>query len=206
MLERGSFKIIIKSNHLAVSDGNPIYIERFGIFLAGNPYLILVQRITNIGNKIASYYYVYGDEPWLGNYGSSIGNIGWVKDCLIKYEVQIDPKKYKFFGFYDYGNDVIGEEHKFTGMANFIGWIYDEPDVAFIVNKEGVKIDKAKNKKPLYSQSSRFIGGQWGPVYLQPKGSQSIALALALGIAYGGNEGKIPIKQSVFFNILSFPY
>lgn len=204
VLERGSFKIIIKSNHLAVSDGNPLYIERFGIFLAGNPYMILVQRITNIGNNIASYYYVYGDEPWLGNYGSSIGNIGWVKDRLIKYEEQIDPKKYKFFGFYDYGNDVVGEDHKFTGMANFIEWLYDEPDVAFIVNQEGGKIDKANPKKPLYSQLSRFIGGQWGPVYLQPKGCQIIVLAV--GMAYGGNEGKIPIKPTVFFNISSFPY
>lgn len=204
VLEAGSFKVIIKSNHIAVSDGNPLYIERFGIFLAGNPYMILVQRITNIGNNVASYYYVYGDEPWLGNYGSSIGNIGWVQDHLIKYEEQIDPKKYKYFGFYDYGNDVIGEDHNFTGKANFIEWLYDEPDVAFIVNQEGGKIEKAIPKKPLNSQLSRFIGGQWGPVYLQPKGYQ--LMVLAVGMAYGGKGGKIPTKPVVFFNISSFPY
>jgi len=204
VLEATSAQLVIKSMHSVVSDGNPLYIERFGIFLAGKPYMILVQRITNVGNNIASYYYVYGDEPWLGNYGSSIGNIGWVQDHLIKYEEEVDPKKYKYFGFYDYGNDVIGEGHNFTGMANFIEWLYDEPDVAFIVNQENGKIEKAKKNKPLNSQLSRFIGGQWGPVYLQPKGVQ--VMALAVGMAFGGKEGSIPIKPEVFFNISSFPF
>lgn len=199
-----SQKLVLKSSHKALSDGNPLLIERFGIFIAGKPYMILVQKITNIGTNSASYYYVYGDEPWLGNYGSSIGNIGWVSDHLINYEEEIDTKKYSYIGLYDYGNDVIGEGHNFTGMANFIEWIYGVPDVAFIVNQGNAVIDKPKKKSPLNSQLSRFIGAQWGPIYLQPKAAHVIVLAI--GMAQGNKEGHIPIKPDVYFNIDNFPY
>jgi len=69
------------------------------------------------------FIYVYGDEPWLGNYGSSAGDVGWVADGLVLHEGAIDVNKYNFLGFYDYGNDVIVELHNFTGMANFIEWL-----------------------------------------------------------------------------------
>ncbi|GAB4431769.1 MAG: hypothetical protein OHK0040_01330 [bacterium] len=196
--------LVLKSTHQALSDGNPLLIERFGIFIAGKPFMILVQKITNISNNVASYYYVYGDEPWLGNYGTSVGNIGWVSDHLIKYEEDIDTKKYNYIGLCDYGNDVIGEKGNFTGMANFIEWIYDRPDVAFIVNQENSVINKPKKKTPLSSKLSRFIGAQWGPVYLQPKGYQ--VMVLAIGMAQGSKDGKIPVKPDVYFDVSAFPY
>lgn len=204
VLEYTSQTLVLKSSHKAFSDGNPLLIERFGIFIAGKPYMILVQKITNIGINNASYYYVYGDEPWLGNYGSSIGNIGWVSDHPIKYEEEINTNKYKYIGLYDYGNDVIGEGHNFTGKANFIEWLYDPPDIAFIVNQEKAVINQPKKKTPLSSKLSRFIGVQWGPVYLQPKGFQVIVLAI--GMAEGSKEGKIPSKPDVYFDISNFPY
>lgn len=204
VLKYTSQTLVLKSSHRAFTDGVPLLIERFGIFIAGKPYMILVQKITNIGTMNASYFYVYGDEPWLGNYGSSIGNIGWVSDHLIKYEEEIDPKKYNYIGLYDYGNDVIGEGHNFTGMANFIEWLYDPPDVAFIVNQENGVIRKPKKNSPLSSPLSRFIGAQWGPIYLQPNASQ--IMVLAIGMAKGNKEGKIPTKPDVYFDISSFPY
>ncbi len=204
VLKATSQTVILKSKHIALTDGNPLYIERFGIFIAGKPFMILVQRITNTASNPVGFYYVYGDEPWLGNYGSSMGNIGWVRDRLIKYEEEIDTKKYQYFGFYDYGNDVIGEGHHYTGMASFIEWLYNEPDVAFIVNQENGVIKRARKKYPLKSELNRFIGCQWGPVYLKPK--ESFVMALAIGMAKGGKEGKIPEKPEVYFDISAFPY
>lgn len=204
VLEYTSSHLVLLSKHKTFVDGVPLYIERFGIFLAGKPFMLLVQRITNVGDKTASYFYVYGDEPWLGNYGSSIGNIGWVQDHLIKYEEELDPQKYRYFGLYDYGNDAIGEGHSFTGVANFIEWVYDPPDIAFIVNQENNVIKKADPKKPLSSPLNRFIGGQWGPVNLEPQAYQ--VMVMAIGMAEGRKDGQIPIKPQVFFNISSFPY
>lgn len=191
--------LILKSSHAAAADGNPILIDRYAIFIAGKTYMFLIQRITNVGENIASFYYVYGDEPWLGNFGSSVGNIGWVSDHLIKYEEKIDVNKYKYFGFYDYRNDVIGEGHTFTGMASFIEWINNRPDVAFIVNQENGVIPRARKNMPLNSKLARFIDMQWGHVYLPPKAS--FQFVLVIGMANVGKDGKIPEKPPVFFNI-----
>jgi hypothetical protein len=63
-----------------------------------------------VGQRPAGYFYVYGDEPWVVDYVTSIGNVGWTKDRLLFYEAMIDPKNNSFVGMYDYGNQVINEK------------------------------------------------------------------------------------------------
>lgn len=38
------------------------------------PELNLTVRIFNPGSGVVNYYYSYGDEPWLGDFGSAAGD------------------------------------------------------------------------------------------------------------------------------------
>lgn len=195
-VENGDDKLILKSSHIAYVDGAPFAVDRIAYFKAGEPYFILEMKIKNIGDNIAGFFYVYGDEPWLGDYGYSEGDVGWTKDGLILTEKQIDPKKYNFVGLYDYGNELIGETHNFTNMANFIEWEpKNPPTTVYFANQFG-SVDE---RKPLAHQLNRVVSLQWGPIYLKP--NEIYNLKFAVGMAIGNPSLKLPMKPIVDFSL-----
>lgn len=197
-IKNGSNRLILKSSHIAVVDGIPFAVDRFAYFKAGEPYLILEMNIKNIGDSIGGFYYVYGDEPWVGDYGYSEGDVGWTRDGLIMTEKQIDPRKYNFVGFYDFGNELIGESHTFTNIANFIEWEPNNPPSNVYFSNQFGSVDE---KKPLAHQLNRVVSLQWGPVYLRP--NETYNIKFAVGMAIGGPALKIPVKPVVDFSIAS---
>ncbi len=192
-------KLIIRSSHELPFCNTTFHIDRYAIFRAGETYFTLLIKITNMGMYPATYFYVYGDEPWVGEFGSSAGNVGWVKDRLYYYEGMVDPRKYSYAGMYDIGNPVIlGEKRKFTGVANFIEWMGElTPDLVYFSNKEG-EFAEEKERVPLYSKDNRVIFLQWGPRRLLP--GRYEYMILAIGMA--GNEPKsgFPVKPVVTLN------
>jgi len=198
VLRAGLKSVLLTSSHRVVLAGVPFRVDRFAHFRAGDTFFILTIRVTNIGDHGTSFFYGYGDEPWVGNYGSSEGNVGWVKDRLIKYEGHADPGKYTYAGYFDYGNDAIGEAHTNSNIADFIEWFGDDrPDDVFFSNTVD-EPDEEKNPKPLYSDT-RFIGLQWGPTPLAPGDSRTYILAIGMA-GYDPKTGfpvKPPIKLGV---------
>lgn len=195
-VKNGEDKLVLKSSHIAYVDGVPFAVDRYAYFKAGEPYFILEMKIKNIGDNIGGFFYVYGDEPWVGDYGYSEGDVGWTKDGLILTEKQIDPKKYNFVGLYDYGNDLIGEPHNFTNMANFVEWEPENPPTTVYFSNQFGSVDE---KKPLAHQLNRVVSLQWGPIYLMP--NQIYNLKFAVGMAIGNPSFKIPMKPIVDFSL-----
>jgi len=191
-----SKKVLLQSSHLVQIDGVPFQIDRFVIYHAGNRYFLMANRFRNVGKTPASYYFVYGDEPWVGNYGSSGGNIGWTKDRLYYYESVVDPKLYSYAGMYDHGNRAVpGEIGGFTEIANFIEWMGEiRPDLVYFSNKEG-KINDESARIPLASSDNRVIFLQWGPRQLLP--NQSETILMAIGMADSAANTKLPGKPTI---------
>lgn len=191
-----SKKIMLQSSHRTEVDGVPVRIERFMLYRAGDRYFILVTRIQNIGAQPTGYFFVYGDEPWVGDYGSSMGNIGWVGDRLYHYEAMVDPTLYNFAGMYDHGNPVVlGEHGPFSDTANFIEWLGDlRPDLVYFSNKEG-EISDESARIPLSSRDNRVMFLQWGPRQLMP--AQTETIVLAIGMADKGQRDEMPRKPIV---------
>jgi hypothetical protein len=79
ILKDTSKELIIKSSHAASFENSKMNIDRYAIFRAGESYFILIIRFKNIGNNVMKFIYVYGDEHWIGNYGSSAGDVGWLQ-------------------------------------------------------------------------------------------------------------------------------
>lgn len=194
VIEATSKRVVIKSSHRVPLDGTTMQMDRYAIFKAGEPYFVLLNRVQNVGNAAGAYIYTYGDEPWVGNYGSSGGNIGWQKDRLIPYEGQLDTRKNAFAGMYDLGNRAIGERGDFTRKANFIEWLADPPDLAYFSNDFG-RFAQEKDNIPLNSKDNRVISLQWGAKRLQPK--EASLYILAIGMADTTSASELPVKPKI---------
>jgi hypothetical protein len=183
--------LVLTSSHLVEIDGVPLRIERYAYFTAGQSYFLLSYTVKNVGQKEVGYFYLYGDEPWLGDYGSSAGNVGWAKDRLIHYETLLDVGKYSYAGFFDYGNDAIAEGHHFTRVADFIEWRSNHVPFVYFSNYPG-EFDKSGKTRPPLSSNTRFMGLEWGPLVLKPGEEDSYALAIGMA----GNDPKtgFPVK------------
>lgn len=192
VLQNDSQSVTITSSHRVTLDGQPLDLKRFLHYQAGDTYISLLTTITNAGNTTAGFLYSYGDEPWVGNYGTSKGNIGWYRDGLILHEMSVNPVRHSFIGMFDYGNELAGEPHNFTGKANFIEWgAENRPNKVYISNGEEV-IENAPNPAPLSSPSNRILDLIWGPISLAPR--QSFSFEIAVGMAGIDPVSGMPVK------------
>jgi len=196
VLNKSNKELAIKSSHEAVIDGVPLRMDRYAYFRAGDTFFVLSVRINNVGDRPIGFYYVYGDEPWVGDFGSSKGNVGWVDGKLIKTVQYVDAGKYSYAGYFDYGNDLVSPEHDFTKTANFIEWSSKDKPLVYFSNSPMDSPKGSGEGAPLGSDE-RYIGIQWGPKVLKP--GESVHYVLAIGMA--GNDPKtgFPVKPKVVF-------
>ncbi len=200
ILHEGKEDLILESTHRVTIDGVPLLMERHAFFKAGVTYFLLSVKITNIGSSPVAYNYLYGDDPWLGDFGTSAGNVGWAADGVYLYAGGLDTKKIHYAGYFDYGNDAIGEGHNFTGIANFIEWFGVEPSLVYFSNGPYDTLPANNELLPLQS-NARFIGLTWFNQTLQR--GQTKIYTLAIGMA--GRDSKTGFPKKPDINISNFP-
>ncbi|MBI4823572.1 MAG: hypothetical protein HY805_05000 [Nitrospirae bacterium] len=185
-------KAIIESLHEKTLNGNKILMKRLASFRAGDDYFTLKVRITNASKNIILYGYAYGDEPWIGNFSSSEGDVGWYKGGLIKHEMYLSPLDYKYAGWWDYGNDAAGEMHNYTGYANFIEWVRPTPTYVYFSN---IMDECCSESLPLNATFNRVINIVWLHQMLLP--GESRDHVLAIGMAHIDPLINLPRKPEV---------
>jgi hypothetical protein len=191
-------EVVIADRHRVRIDGIPVRVEKRARFEAGEQFFTLTTRVTNEGRVPLRYRYEYGDEPWVGYYGTSLGDVGWTRAGLAETEGPIDTATTDFLGMYDFGNARVGEPHRYTGVAGFVEWdAGSTPDLAFFSNRVGA-LSAAGTGPPLRSMASRFLGMEWGPRTLAPgeTGTFTVAVGMAQGSA---TPPYLPVKPSVHF-------
>lgn len=199
VLHHSKDDLILESKHEVTIDYVPLRIDRHVYFKAGAPYFVLTVAIRNTGANPVSYYYVYGDDPWLGNYGSSGGNIGWSGDGFYNFVGSIDTNKYNYAGYFDFGNGAIGERHDYTRLANFIEWFGNTKPFVYFSN-DPYDIPPLNNEKIPLSSNARFISIDWEQT-LQP--GQSATYTMAIGMANIDPKTGFPVKPEV--DLVNFP-
>lgn len=176
-------EVVLESDHDIVIGDVRVLMKRTIRFRAGDDYLILKVRIINPNAGGIAYSYLFGDEPWIGRFGSSAGDVGWDEEGIIEAEAFIDPVRNKYAGFYDYGNIWAGESHSFSGYANFVKWISPTPSfVTFSNGKQCCTTDR-----PLDSTFNRMLVIAWKDQRLLP--GESLTYTMALGMAKIGKDG-----------------
>jgi hypothetical protein len=192
--ENDGKELTIESRHRLMLTGVPLDLQRVLFYTSGNKYVIIETEITNRGNVPVSFQYMYGDEPWIGDFGSSAGDVGWTGKELLFTERDMDTRRSSYIGMFDYGNPLAGEAHNFTGIANFLEWdkgTNGRPDKAYVSDFSGGTMHGPK-PMPLTSNTNRFIGLQWGPRTLLP--GESYSFSIAVGMADIDPKTAMPIK------------
>lgn len=200
ILENDGINLTIGSRHRIILAGVPLDFERVLFYRSGGRHVTLVTEITNMGTVPSTLLYQYADEPWVGNFGSSAGDVGWTKKEILFTEREVDVKEDTFIGMFDYGNPLAGENHIFSGMANFMEWSKDpneRPDKAYVSNFIGGVMHGAK-PLPLVSIGNRIIGLKWGPRRLVP--GESFHFTIAVGMADNDPKTGMPIKPKTGLN------
>lgn len=190
--------LTLTSSHQAVVNGVPVNVERYLFYETGDAFVTLVTTLTNVGKETTRFSYFYGDEPWVGNYGTSGGDVGWVKNGLVLTETALDPKKESYAGIFDYGNELAGEQHVYTKTANFIEWQRQNGPTAVYFSNQFGKVARPEEKVPLAHHTNRVIGLEWGQLQLAP--GASFTFRLAVGMAAYDPDLKLPIKPYTGLN------
>ncbi len=173
-------RVVLESNHEIALAGGPVRMDRFAYFSSGEPFFELGIRLVNLGDRDVHYSYVYGDEPWVGDFGSSEGNVGWLAQKIVPFEGEFDVEKNRWAGILD----------RKTGIANYIEWIGEDlPDNGYFSNRGG-EVRPASRRIPL-SSNEVFVGLEWRNRSLHAREARS--MRLAVGMAERGPDGK-PVR------------
>lgn len=162
-------RVVLETNHEVQVRGGTLRMDRFAYFTAGQPWFELAIQLTSLGPGDVDYAYLYGDEPWVGRFGSADGNVGWVDDRIVLNEEFVDPHAHRWGG-------ILDEK---SGFANYIEWLGEaEPTQVYFSNAAG-KVAVGPRPVPLQSNEV-FVGLQWANQRLHPGEERSIRLAIGL--------------------------
>jgi hypothetical protein len=187
-------EIILESEHIARFAIGTVRMKRRAFFRAGEDYFILKVGFTNETGREISYNFAYGDEPWVGDFGSSDGDVGWYEGGLIEYEKSLPIDKYGFAGYWDVGNRAADEDFKYAGYANFIEWL-DRPTYVLFSNSDSLCCDEGT---PLYAKFNRMIEVVWFNKTLKPQ--ETKYHSLAIGMARPDAVTGFPLKPDITVN------
>jgi hypothetical protein len=179
VLVREPGRIELESNHEVELAGGLLRIDRFASFVAGEPFFRLTIRLLDVGPGPIRYTYLYGDEPWVGHFGSSEGNIGWRPGQLLRHETGIDRTA---------GVGGILDER--SGIADFIAWSGDDLPGFVYVSNHGGQVANPRERVPLDSNEV-FFGLEWQGRTLAP--GQGRTMVLTIGMARPDPATGIPV-------------
>jgi len=168
-------QVVLESEHRLDLGASRLAMHRRATFLAGQPFFRLDVRYTNLGDRPAVLTYGYGDEPWVGRFGTADANVGWLRDGLVERAGRFSTRVQRWAGVVD----------RRSGLANFIAWDGPGPDLVYF-NNHGGPPSPAEAGAPLASNEIS-IGLEWQQRRLEPGGA--LAVQLVIGLAAPGPGG-----------------
>jgi hypothetical protein len=168
-------RVVIKSEHELQLKGAELRMERYAYFKAGRPWFRLGINVMNVGDEPVTISYAYGDEPWVGEFGTSAGNYGWTDLGVAIKSAWIDPRATQWGGILD----------SKSGIANFISWVGSNPDLGYFGNRPGTP-NAVEIGEPLTSNEV-FVGLEWRDRTIEP--GETFSIRLTIGLAAIGPNG-----------------
>jgi hypothetical protein len=169
-------RVVIRSEHEVMLSTGPLRMERYAYFAAGRLFFRLGINLINVGERPALISFGYGDEPWVGEFGSAAGNIGWTERGPVTTVSLVDPTARSYAGILDTK----------SGLANYLGWEGSAPpNLVFFGNHAGTP-PPWELSKPLESNEI-FIGAEWWNRTIAP--GETLGLRLAVGLAAQRPDG-----------------
>jgi hypothetical protein len=189
ILEAGPARVALRT----VNAGGCYRVTRVATTRAGARWWVLATRVTNRCPHPVRFDFYSGEDPWIGRYRSSDGDVGWTPSGLVRHEAAFAPGELEAGGLYDLGNSALGQtEGTFSNQAN--AYVLDPaaplPDVALFANAfahDPADVDPAR---PLDNQSLTALNLGWRDRVLAP--GEGLTVAFAMGMAETGEPGATP--------------
>jgi hypothetical protein len=177
-------RVVIASEHEIVLAEGTLRVQRYAAFRSGRAFFRLGINLINLGEEPLKISYAYGDEPWVGVFGSADGNVGWVERGLIPFVSGIDPRVERYAGILD----------RKSGLADFISWQgASPPEVVYFGNHAGTPLPSEVGA-PLTSNEI-FIGLEWRDRTIAP--GDTLTLRLSIGLAAAHPDGSPTVPEDV---------
>ncbi len=177
----------------SVNRGGCYEFEKLAVTQAGERFWVIGTRITNRCPYPVSFDFFSGDDPWLGTYRSSDGDVGWTPTGLVRTETSFELGEFTAGGLFDLGNLALGQaEGSFSNQANFIALDpgLPLPDQAHFANRFAHHHLEIDPRRPLDNQTLTALNLGWTEQSLPPEASFEVAYAL--GLAVTGDESTLP--------------
>ncbi len=190
VVEAGPRRVLLKSQNA----GGCYRVTKIAYTRRGARFWIIATRVANRCYHPVLFDLFTGEDPWLGLYRSSEGDVGWSTEGLIRHETALAAGRFTVGGFYDLGNEQSGEqEGSFSNQANFIALdpASPLPDFAAFANSFAHGDSEIDPGRPLDNKSLTALNLGWTRQELAP--GEGLTVALALGLAETGEPGELPV-------------
>lgn len=178
---------------LSRNAGGCYRVDKAATTRADTPWWVIATRITNRCEHPVRFHLYSGDDPWLGRYASSEGDVGWTPAGLVRHEAALGVGEFTTGGLYDLGNSSVdGVEGSFSNEASFVALdpVAPPPDHAIFANAFAHESAEIDPDRPLDHHSLTALNLVWRDQVLEP--GASFTWAMALGRAHTGEPGEVP--------------
>jgi len=171
------YQLAIKSSHLIKLGQQPLRVDRYLNYHAGDRFFYLITRFTNPWSEPLTYHYSYKDDL----------------RPATEHNEQIDLAGNNYIGLSGY-RYTPGEEPASGNMANFLSWQGGAlPDSGYFTSRPVIRLSP-KGEKALEGTKSRGIMLQWNSRTLLP--GQSEVMILTIGMADNDRQTNAPRKPA----------
>lgn len=196
VLEKGDQRITLQSENA----GGCYRVLKLATTRAQSRFWIIATRVINRCPKPVNFDFFSGDDPWLGLYKSSDGDVGWTaagplhrQTAIVRRERVLHRGEFSGGGIYDLGNHAAGQqEGAFSGMANFVALdpALPLPDLAIFANRFAHSEAEVDPRRPLSNKTLTALNLGWLNRRLAP--GDGLTFAVALGLAQTARGTQLP--------------
>ena len=159
----------------------------------GVAHVLVALHLTNTCDAPRRFSFWTGEDPWIGLYRSSDGDVGWYSGGIVRTEARVEGRDFRWGGLYDLGNEVLGQTAAaFSNVADVLvlepGG--EAPDVAYFANSFAHDDHDIDPARPLDNQTLTAFNLGWKGRTLAP--GATFTLRYALGRAETGEPGTLP--------------
>ena len=98
ILDSTAERVVLKS----INRGECIEETRYLLWPAEASYVVVAAHFTNVCKKSVHFDFWTGDDPWIGRYKTSEGDVGWTPDGFVRSETKLETwgaDSYRYGGF-----------------------------------------------------------------------------------------------------------
>ena len=172
-------------------------VSRYLLWPRGTDYVVISSAIENTckDRRIISFW--TGEDPWIGRYRTSEGDVGWYSGGIVKTELALEGSQFRWGGMYDLGNDLTGEDSsRFSNVANFhaVDPSLPAPSVAFFANRFAHAAEDIEPGRPLDNKSLTAFNLGWTKIALAAGDDVRFRYAFGRALTFAPGDQPRPPK------------